>query len=295
LRFLAPRAIPGVELVDAESYRRTIFLNGKAGFFEVSRDENGLALSARIQFVDSRCLFLIVEKIRRKFDLNADWQMIASRLRADEALKTRLDASPGLRVAGCWDGFELAIKAILGQHLTVEQAATLTGELVTRYGKPFYEARGLTHLFPPAEVLAQANLIRVGMSSARAESIQSLARAVCEGKISFEGIVDTDKFLTQLCEVPGIETWTARYVAMRALGEPDAWPGNDPGLVKALGLRSAQELEERSQKWRPWRAYAAMYLWNVRERLKGREKKVVSTGKRKNSVNWPRKPLRIAV
>jgi AraC family transcriptional regulator, regulatory protein of adaptative response / DNA-3-methyladenine glycosylase II len=265
LRFLAPRAIPGVEIVEAGCYRRTIFFNGEAGFLEVSREESGLALEARIQFGDSRALFLIVERIRRMFDLNADWQVIAARLRMDEALSGRVEASPGLRVPGCWDGFELAVRAILGQQVTVKGATTLSGRIVTNFGMAFTGAPGLTHLFPRPEVLAEAKLSGIGLTTARAETIRALARAVCEGKISFDGIVDTDEFLARLCETPGIGKWTAQYVAMRALGEPDALPTGDLGLAHALSLKNAREIEERSQAWRPWRAYAAMYLWNVQD------------------------------
>jgi AraC family transcriptional regulator, regulatory protein of adaptative response / DNA-3-methyladenine glycosylase II len=264
LRFLAPRAIPGVEIVENGVYRRTIFLNGEAGFFEVSLDRTGLALEVRIQFGDSRALFLIVERIRRMFDLNADWQVIAERLRMDEALVTRVEASPGLRVPGCWDGFELAVRAILGQQVTVKGASTLAGRLVAALGRPFSVAGRLTHLFPQPELLAEAQLNGIGLTAARMETIRGLARSVCQGKIAFEGIVDTEEFLTRLCEIPGIGKWTAQYVAMRALGEPDALPTGDLGLAHALGLKSAREIEERSQAWRPWRAYAAMYLWNVR-------------------------------
>lgn len=265
LNFLAPRAIPGVEIVEGESYRRTIFVNQEQGHCEVSFDRKGLALSVRIQFGDSRALFVIIERIRRMFDLSADWQKIAARLRKDPALARRMEISPGLRVPGCWDGFELAVRAILGQQVTVKGASTLAGRLVDALGRPFLGPRGLTHLFPKPEVLADAKLADLGLTEARAETIRGLARAVCDGKISFEGIIDAEKFLAQLCEIPGIGRWTAQYVAMRALGEPDALPAGDLGLVRTLGLRNARELEQRSQGWRPWRAYAAMYLWNVGE------------------------------
>jgi AraC family transcriptional regulator, regulatory protein of adaptative response / DNA-3-methyladenine glycosylase II len=265
LRFLGPRAIPGVELVEAGCYRRTVLLNDQEGYFEVSLDKSGLALSVRIQFGDSRALFSIIERIRRMFDLSADWQTIAARLRKDPALASRIEASPGLRVAGCWDGFELAVRAILGQQVTVKGATTLAGRVAKASGRPFAAARGLTHLFPKPEVLAEASLSGLGLTSARAETIRGLARAVCEGRVNFERVVDADAFLGRLCEIPGIGKWTAQYVAMRMLGEPDALPTGDLGLVRTLALENVKELEERSQAWRPWRAYAAMYLWNVAE------------------------------
>jgi AraC family transcriptional regulator, regulatory protein of adaptative response / DNA-3-methyladenine glycosylase II len=265
LAFLAPRAIPGVEAVDtgAGIYRRNIFLRREAGYFEASLDKSGLALSVRIQFGDSRALFLITERIRRMFDVNADWQKIAPRLRKDAALARRMEICPGLRVPGCWDGFELAVRAILGQQVTVKGASTLAGRLVTEFGSKFSGGQGLTHLFPRADVLADARLDSIGLPAARAETIRALARAVCDGKICFEGIVETEAFLEKLCEIPGIGKWTAQYVAMRALGEPDAFPVGDLGLAHALEIESAREIEERSQQWRPWRAYATMYLWSV--------------------------------
>ena len=296
LEFLAPRAIPGVESVDAHSgiYRRTILLNGEAGQFEVSMHHGGLALEARIQFGDSRALFLITERIRRMFDLNADWQRITARLKTDEVLATRMEVRPGLRVPGSWDGFELAVRAILGQQVTVKGASTLAGRLVRAYGKEFAGAPGLTHLFPTPEVLANAKP-SLGLPVARAETIRALARAVCDGKISFEGIVETEEFLERLCEIPGIGKWTAQYVAMRALGEPDAFPAGDLGLAHALELKSAKEMEERARAWRPWRAYATMYLWSVPEPEKRRKDIAVVEKRTREGKNKLGQKLPIAV
>ncbi len=142
--------------------------------------------------------------------------------------------------------------------------------MVRTFGQPFHGASGLTHLFPTAEVLAKAKLASIGLPRARAETIQSLARAVCDGRISFEGIVDSADFLTRLCEIPGIGKWTAQYVAMRGLGEPDAFPCGDLGLLRVLKLGSPRELEQRGEAWRPWRAYAAMYLWSLANKPKDR-------------------------
>ena len=276
LAFLAPRATPGVEEVSLGRYRRTISLNGNDGYFEVSLDQRREALSVHIQFDDSQALFVIIERIRRMFDLGADWQAIAPRLRTDPALAGRVEAVPGLRVPGCWNGFELATRAILGQQITVKGATALAGRIVNTLGRPFSATSGLTHLFPAPEVLADARLTSVGLTSARAETIRALARAVCDGQISFEGIAESDAFLTRLCEIPGIGQWTAQYVAMRALGEPDAFPSGDLGLLRALELKSVRELERRAEAWRPWRAYAAMYLWNVAGEGKIRGNKVVA-------------------
>ena len=262
LGFLAARATPGVEAVEHGGYRRSIFLNNLQGYFEVSRGGQPDTLNVRIQFPDPRSLFLIVERIRRMFDVNADWAPIAGRLRMDPELRSQISAKPGLRLPGCWDGFELATRAILGQQVTVKGATSLAGRLVRSFGRPLSAPNGLTHLFPQPQVLADAKLTGIGLPTARAEAIRALARAVCHGEINFEVIPDSEAFLMRLGEVPGIGRWTTQYVAMRALGEPDAFPTGDIGLLRALRLQSPRALEARAEKWRPWRAYAALYLWN---------------------------------
>jgi AraC family transcriptional regulator, regulatory protein of adaptative response / DNA-3-methyladenine glycosylase II len=263
LAFLAPRATPGVEVVVNGIYRRSISSNANDGYFEVSLDEGSNVLVVHLQFGDPRSLFFITERIRTMFDLNADWAAIVQSLRTDPVLKTQVDSGPGLRVPGCWNGFELATRAILGQQITVRGATLLAGRIVSRFGKPFCSADGLTHLFPAPEVLADAKLTRIGLTGARAETIRALARAVCDGQINFESVLDSETLLNRLCEIPGIGKWTAQYVAMRALGEPDAFPSGDLGLMRALALGTSRELEHRAEAWRPWRAYAAMYLWKV--------------------------------
>ncbi len=267
LAFLAPRATPGVEAVDEGVYRRSISLDGAYGWFEVSCDEANHSMALRVHFPDARCLFLICERVRAMFDLNADWIAIDSALRASPLLAARVDAAPGLRVPGCWDGFELATRAIIGQQISVKGATTLAGRLVREFGKSRDFAgspyNGLTHTFPTPDILADADLRRAGLTTARAETIRALARAVCDGRISFHGVIDSDAFQAGLCEIPGIGRWTAQYVAMRALGDPDAFPSSDLGLLRALGLNSARDLENHAEAWRPWRAYAAMYLWTL--------------------------------
>ena len=262
LAFLAKRAIPGVEAVEQGTYGRSISLSGRHGYFEVSLAERMDALAVRIQFPDPCSLFFIVERIRAMFDLGADWVDIARTLKSDPALTERVRSAPGLRVPGCWDGFELATRAIVGQVISVPSATAIAGRIAKKFGKPFTGAGKLTHLFPTPEVLASADLSSVGLTKARAETIRTLARAVCDGRIRFEGIVETDDFLARLCEISGIGTWTAQYVAMRALGEPDAFPAGDLGLLHTLNLTNSRELVRRSEAWRPWRAYATMYLWN---------------------------------
>jgi AraC family transcriptional regulator of adaptative response / DNA-3-methyladenine glycosylase II len=262
LDFLAARATPGVEAVERGSYRRSIFLNNLQGYFDVSLGHEPGTLSVRIQFAGPRSLFLIIERIRRMFDVNADWEPIAKRLRIDPALRSAVCSEPGLRLPGCWDGFELATRAILGQQITVKGATHLAGRLVRSFGRPLSGPNGLTHLFPQPQVLADSKLASIGLPASRAETIQRLACAVCSGEINFNAVADSDALLGRLAELPGIGPWTTEYVAMRALGEPDAFPTGDIGLLRALHMNRPRALEARAEKWRPWRAYAALYLWH---------------------------------
>ena len=263
LAFLSLRATPGVEVVESGCYRRSISLNGLNGCIEAFLEGDGGALGVRICFPDPRWLFLIVERVRFMFDLNADPLDVAEKLSADPLLARQMASTPGLRVPGCWDGFELAVRAILGQQVTVKGASTLAGRLVREFGSAIAARGGLTHLFPIPSVLAGADLAKIGLPAARAETIRGLAAAVNDGRISFIEVVDVPDFLRRFQELPGIGDWTGQYVAMRAFGDPDAFPSGDLGLLQAAGMRQARELEERSQAWRPWRAYAAMQLWQM--------------------------------
>ena len=285
MAFLAARATPGVEVVEAGRYRRSISLRGRDGYFEVSFNEERDALRVQIEFGDPHSLFFIIERIRKMFDLGADWAAIVPSLKSDPLLAGSVDADPGLRVPGCWNGFELATRAILGQQITVKGATALAGRMAKRFGKPFCGPSGLTHLFPPPEVLADAKLTDIGLTGARSETIRALARAVCAGEIKFEGVVDSEAFLTRLCEIPGIGKWTAQYVAMRALGEPDAFPSSDLGLLRAVTSETSRELEQRAEVWRPWRAYAAMYLWRIAGQSAPAEAKAAGVKSEKKAVD----------
>ena len=270
LAFLGPRATPGVEAVQAGIYRRSISSNGRDGYFEVSHEPEKDRLAVRVQFPDPRSLFFIIERIRTMFDLNADWAAIAPTLRADPLLAKLVNAHPGLRVPGCWNGFELAVRAILGQQVSVKGATALAGRLAESLGTPITNVAGLTHTFPTAQALASAELVRF-VPKSRAQTIRNLARAVCDGRISFEKVADSDALLTRLQEIPGIGRWTAQYIAMRALADTDAFPYGDLGLLRSTSAKNARDLEVRSERWRPWRAYAAMYLWSFAPEISTRE------------------------
>jgi|SRR5580700_5212545 AraC family transcriptional regulator of adaptative response / DNA-3-methyladenine glycosylase II len=263
LHFLAPRTTPGVEVVEGGTYRRSISLNGTHGSVEVSQDEPSHSLFIRLDFADPRSLFAIIERIRAMFDLNADWAAIVQTLKADPALAPHLDRDPGLRVPGCWNAFELATMAILSQRMPRQHADSIASKIVTTLGTPLPGVPGITHVFPTPEVLADANLPRIAVPAQKAQTIRSLSRAVCDGRIRFQLNADSDALLASLTEVPGLDRGTAQYIAMRALREPDSFPSADLDLIRAFNLKNSRELEQRSEAWRPWRSYAAMYLWNM--------------------------------
>jgi len=254
LSYLGGFATPGVESGGGTIYRRSISWNGTDGCIEVDLDEINHALNARIRFADPRALFHIAERIRAMFDLNADWGPIESCLGGDPFLARRLKTAPGLRVPGCWSGYELAVRAIIGRHGDGDEAKDLAGRMVRTLGRPFPHFEGITHLFPEAHVLAEADLGAIGLPECSAAVVRALARAVCNNRIVFEGVVDSEKLLERLRRITGMDAWTAQYVAMRALGEPDAFP--DPAPLGA----SNGAFDGRAESWRPWRAYAAMYL-----------------------------------
>ena len=261
--FLAIRAVAGIEAVEEGCYRRSIMVNGGVGYFEVTNDPANDALAVRLQFADPRSIFFIIERVRSMFDLNADWAAIVKALKTDPALRGLVEANPGMRVPGCWSGFELAVRAILEQQSPPSDAAQWAGQLVRRFGQPLARRGNLTHLFPTPEVLAQANFGDIGLPAQRAIALRSLAQAVTKREIGFD-IVDADCLLARLRKLSGFSDWITEYVAMRALCEPDALVSTDFVLQRALALPNARELERQAERWRPWRAYAAMYLWDPR-------------------------------
>ena len=268
VRFLAPRATPGVEAAGSDYYRRTVRLDGASGLVEVRPVAGQNYLAARIRLSSTRVLGQAAERLRRIFDLGADPAQIAAQLRSDPRLRPRVASAPGLRVPGTWDGFELAVRAILGQQVSVRAATTFAGRLAAAYGEPLPDASpqdGVHLLFPSPESLAEADLTSVGLTRARAASVTSLATAVARGDVAVESGRSLEEATAQLARLPGVGEWTAQYIAMRAFGEPDAFPAMDLGLRKALGNGagpvSGAQLLKAAEAWRPWRAYAAMYLW----------------------------------
>ncbi len=288
LEFLGAHSIPGVEVVEADRYSRTILERDGHGCFEVSLDAPKNSLTLQIQLSDPRSLFFVTERIRAMFDLDADWEVIARTLKTDDRLAAALTVEAGLRVPGCWNGFELTAYAILAQE-GVKVATDLVGRIARHLGQPFSGLKELTHVFPGPEVLADTKLARIGLPKASAETIRRLARAICDQQIRFDGIVDTEDFRKRLCEVPGVEPETAEYVAMRALRDPDAFPTGNLVLRESIKRHEIKELEGRSQSWRPWRAYAAVLLWQIhcRTAVAPRPNRTHCSSRNRRSVTVP--------
>jgi AraC family transcriptional regulator, regulatory protein of adaptative response / DNA-3-methyladenine glycosylase II len=269
LAFLGRRAIPGVEVVSGDEYRRTIAIGKHCGVIGVAPcDKN--RVNVLIRFPDMAALPQIIARVRRVFDLAADPDAIGAHLALDSALAPLVAARPGLRVPGAWDGFELAVRAIFGQQITVPAATKLLGKLVAAYGDllpaGMRDGEGLSHVFPSAARIGKANLAALGMPNARARAVISLAQAISADPAIFSRGASLEDAIVKLRALPGIGEWTAQYIAMRELREPDAFPAADIGLLRAMadadGRRpSPAELLARSEGWRPWRAYAALHLW----------------------------------
>ncbi len=268
LAFLAMRAIPGVELVENNVYRRVIALDGAAGTIAVA-PIGGDRLSVAVRFPKLSALPRILARVRGVFDLSADPVGIGEVLSRDPDLARMVLLRPGLRVPGAWDGFELAVRAILGQQITVVQARKLAGDLVAAHGEPLgspWAEPGLTHAFPSAERLAAADLSGMKMPGARIRCLSAMAAAIAQDPNLLSPTAGLDEMVQRLRALPGIGEWTAQYIAMRQLREPDAFPAADVALMRALadadGVRpSAEKLLARAEAWRPWRAYAALHLW----------------------------------
>jgi AraC family transcriptional regulator of adaptative response / DNA-3-methyladenine glycosylase II len=266
--FLEERALPGVEAIRGHAYSRTIESGGRAGILTVSHEVGQDFLRLSLNFSPGPNLLDLVRRAGRIFDVDADPLAIGAVLRLDPLLAPLIAARPGLRVPGAWDPFEIAVRAILGQQVSVRGARTLAGRLVATFGRPLPGggADGLTHLFPPPAVLAAADLSGIGVPRARADAIRTLALAVHTKKIELAAPRGLDDLEERLCALKGIGPWTAQYVALRAFGEPDAFPAGDLGLrraVEAAGVSAdAPALRARAASWSPFRAYATLHLWN---------------------------------
>jgi AraC family transcriptional regulator of adaptative response / DNA-3-methyladenine glycosylase II len=264
LGFLAARATPGVESVADGVYRRVVELDGRRGWIAVGPPAD-TALPVEVSPSLLPVLVPLLARVRALFDLDAQPRVVAAHLERDPLLAAVCARCPGLRVPGAFDGFEIAVRAILGQQISVAAATTLAGRIAAALGAKV-AAPGLERAAPTARAYVAAGadrLARLGVVPARAETIVALARAVLDGGLRLEPGADPASTIASLELVPGIGPWTAQVVALRALRWPDAFPHGDLGIRRALGGRSARTILEMAEAWRPWRAYAAMLLWEV--------------------------------
>ncbi len=269
LGFLALRAVPGVEEVESGAWRRAVVVPGFSGVVTV-RAATGGEPEVDLSLVSARrppagAVEAITRGVTRVFDLDGDPAAVARLLGKDRRLAPLLAARPGLRVAGAFDPFEMAVRGIVGQQITVRGAVTILGRIARAHGASLAGGRGLTHVFPDPAALAEVDLTSLGLTRARAAAVQCIARALRDGELALERGPTLEETVARLVALPGIGPWTAQYVAMRALGEKDAFVAGDLGVRKALArgkeLPSVAEVEKRAERWRPYRAYAVMQLW----------------------------------
>jgi len=259
--FLGERAIPGVEAVTDGELRRNVCIGADTGWVAVRPDATRPFLVARVSLSLAARLMEVVARLRALFDLDAHPDVIASHLRSDPALARLVRAHPGLRVPGAFDPFETAVRAVLGQQVSVRGATTLAGRFAARFG----HRKGELLFFPRASLLARASLVdvrAVGLPAGRAQTLIDLARAVDTGELDLSGAAPPERTQERLLAIRGVGPWTVAYLGMRALRWPDAFPAGDLGVRKALGAATVQDAQARAEAWRPWRAYAVMHLWS---------------------------------
>ena len=261
VRFLAARAIPGVEHVTDASYRRALDIGGAPGWLEARHCPEHCRIDVAVWLPRGlKRPSDALDRIERIFDVSADPAEIAAHFATDPLLGPRTRDLPGLRVPGAWDLFELGLRAILGQQVTVKGASTLAGRLVSLCGRAIaIDGAGLSHLFPRAADVAAADLSALGVPIRRRESLRAFAAACASGAVS----ADRRDLAEVLLALPGFGDWTVQYVLMRACGDPDAFPASDLWLRRSAGAASVRVLAARAEAWRPFRAYAAMYLWQA--------------------------------
>lgn len=264
LRFLAARAVPGVEEVSDNHYRRALRIRDQFGIVSVTCHNGDSHLCVTLTPPIPNAIMTVLERLRQLFDCDANPLHVADHFAADPHLGPLVAQSPGLRLPGAWDGFELAVRAILGQQVSVKGASTLAGRLVQRAGTPLPEPVGpLTHLFPEPQAMLAVDLREIGIPARRAQTLAGLADAVAHGSLVLDGSADAAETVARLRAIPGIGEWTAQYIAMRALRVPDSFPTSDLGLRRAWAARSTDDLAAVAETWRPWRGYAAMHLWET--------------------------------
>ncbi|WP_112661602.1 DNA-3-methyladenine glycosylase 2 family protein [Microvirga flavescens] len=268
--FLEARAIAGVEEISGDVYRRTVTQDGAFGTVEVCHDPERASLRVSIHFPNVRALPAILARIRRVFDVGADVETIGTHLSHDPFLANLIAERPGLRTPGGWEGFELAMRAVLGQQVTIAAARRLAGQLVSLCGERMpgtdFSAQPLTHVFPTPQRVAACDLGALGMPGARRRTLHALAEAAIADPHLFRPSGTIEDTIARLRAIRGIGEWTAQYIALRAVRETDAFPASDIGLLRGAALEAGERptpaaLLQRAEGWRPWRAYAAQHLW----------------------------------
>jgi AraC family transcriptional regulator of adaptative response / DNA-3-methyladenine glycosylase II len=263
--FLRPRVCPGLERIDEDRYRRSVVIGAHRGWLQVEADPKRTSLLARAASSLAPVLLPLTAATRVVFDLDARPDRVQAFFARDPLLGPHVAARPGLRVPGAFNRFEIAVRAVLGQQVSVAAATTLSGRLVRRFGQPIATPwPEIDRTFPPPDVLVEAgvsDITALGMPRSRAETVHALARAVASGELDLSGRADPEETLVSLQRVPGVGPWTASYIAMRALHWADAFPAGDLGVRKALGMASQASVERSGEAWRPFRAYAVVHLW----------------------------------
>jgi AraC family transcriptional regulator, regulatory protein of adaptative response / DNA-3-methyladenine glycosylase II len=274
LDYLSRRVVPGVEFVDRERarYARTVALGKDTGWVQVEPSSSGHWLEVSLPATLAPASWPILARLRAQFDLDANPANIDAHLRADALLAPSVERHPGLRLPGAWDVFELAVRAVLGQQISVAGASTLAARLALKFGQPMETPFAyLSRLAPTARTLAAAEpaeIATIGLPRARAATLRDLALAAEGGALVFGPTARVEDVVMALCQIRGIGAWTAQYVAMRALRFPDAFPAADLGVRKALALPDGslpneKQVVARAAAWRPWRGYATLHLWQT--------------------------------
>lgn len=276
IQFLAARTIPGVEVVGPENsyYRRSVQFGEETGVIEVRAPQLENYLAVSLYNLNENRVQLVAERLTRLFDLNCNPAKISAHFQNDPYLSSISSTFEGLRVPGAWDGFELTVRAILGQQISVQAARTLAGRIVQAYGTPLAVSLPaeptLNRIFPAPQILADANLSNLGITGARAKAINGLAEVFAQKPHLLDSFQNLEEAVATLQTLPGVGPWTAQYIAMRALHEPNAFPFADLGLLKAFTYlaqlekpATPKQLAQAAQNWQPWRAYAALLLWNT--------------------------------
>ena len=270
LAYLQARAIRGIEVVDSGRYLRTVEIDGAMGSIEVTHLPDRQSLGVSIRFPDVRSLPAIVARVRRQFDLGADIETINDHLSGDPVLAPLVAQRPGLRAPGGWDGFEIAVRAVLGQQISVVAARRLAGQLVALHGRAvprsFLLHPELSRVFPTAKRLVSASSIGLAMPAARLKALKTIAESALADPNLFRPFGSIEETVARLRTISGIGEWTAQYIALRAIREMDAFPASDIGLLRSVASMDGEKatpahLVSRAEAWRPWRAYAAQHLW----------------------------------